>query len=226
MWLKLSQRDFVGITFCRQRFYRDRLLLGMCLTGAERDQVQGGGNGPGAAMLECTEIQQVASWVAAGLKAHAKNSLRLSSPLAKNVWLVNFRENPEPLARLVSAATQHRFRYGIAAGRCGGCSRRTGHDKKFLDRVRVGEQFKREPGWRTDALEAVSRRVSSFALPVCLGENHLCRAITGRLTTSAIRLDTFKKDVRSKPILSQRRWIKCYLPILVWQQFQRKRVRY
>jgi hypothetical protein len=51
MWLKLSQRDFVGITFCRQRFYRDRLLLGMCLTGAERDQVQGGGNGPGAAML-------------------------------------------------------------------------------------------------------------------------------------------------------------------------------
>ena len=74
MWLKLSQRDFVGIT-CRQRFYRDRLLLGMCLTGAQRDQVQGGGNGPGG-HAECTEIQQVASRVAAGLKAHAKNSPR------------------------------------------------------------------------------------------------------------------------------------------------------
>jgi hypothetical protein len=36
------------------------------------------------------------------------------------------------------------------------------------------------------------------ALPVRLGENHLCRAITpGGLTTTAIRLDTFKKDVRS-----------------------------
>ena|SRR5579862_5054935 len=33
--------------------------------------------------------------------------------LSKNVWLVKFQENPEPLARLVSAATQHRFRYGI-----------------------------------------------------------------------------------------------------------------
>ena len=31
---------------------------------------------------------------------------------------------------------------------------------KFLDRIRVGEQFKREPRWRTDACEAISRRVS------------------------------------------------------------------
>jgi len=29
--------------------------------------------------------------------------------LSKNVWLVNFRENTEPLARLISAATQHLF---------------------------------------------------------------------------------------------------------------------
>jgi hypothetical protein len=33
--------------------------------------------------------------------------------LSKNVWLVNFQENPEPLARLVSAAIEHRFDYGI-----------------------------------------------------------------------------------------------------------------
>ena len=33
--------------------------------------------------------------------------------LSKNVWLVNFRENTEPLARLISAATQHLFPYRI-----------------------------------------------------------------------------------------------------------------
>jgi hypothetical protein len=33
--------------------------------------------------------------------------------LSKNIWLVNFRENPEPLARLISAAAQHLFPYRI-----------------------------------------------------------------------------------------------------------------
>jgi hypothetical protein len=33
--------------------------------------------------------------------------------LAENVWMVNFRDNPEPLARLISAAVQHRFRQRI-----------------------------------------------------------------------------------------------------------------
>jgi len=33
--------------------------------------------------------------------------------LAENVWLVNFQENPEPLARLVDAAAQHKLHYGI-----------------------------------------------------------------------------------------------------------------
>ena len=46
MWLKLKSTRRCGVTFCRQRFYRDD-LPGMCLTGAERDQVQGGGSGPG-----------------------------------------------------------------------------------------------------------------------------------------------------------------------------------
>jgi hypothetical protein len=33
--------------------------------------------------------------------------------LATNVWLVNFQQNPEPLARIVSAATQHRLPHRI-----------------------------------------------------------------------------------------------------------------
>src|SRR5262249_33980407 len=48
----------------------------------------------------------------------------------------------------------------FAAGRCGGCPRQIGYGAKPVVRVRVGERFKREPRWRADACEAVSRRVS------------------------------------------------------------------
>ena len=91
-------------------------------------------------MLECTEIQQVASRAAAGLKAHAKNSLRLSSPLAKDVWLVIFRKTAAPFARLVPVATQHRFRYGIARGGAAGVRAEQVTTRSSLI-VQVGEQF-------------------------------------------------------------------------------------
>ena len=83
-------------------------------------------------MLECTEIQQVASRAAAGLKAYAKNSLRLSSPLAKNVWLVIFRENARHLRGFSPSPLSIDFVMELL-GEVRRVFAPNGHDKKFFD---------------------------------------------------------------------------------------------
>ena len=168
-------------------------------------------------MLECTEIQQVASRAAAGLKAHAKNSLRLSSPLAKNVWLVNFRENAEPLARLL-----RRHSVSIPLWNCCGKVRRVfapnGHDKKFFDEYESENNLKVNLDGEPTLLKQfrVECRQSRFR---CVSAKIICvEPSQGRLTTTAIPArHVQQRTFGVKPILSQRRWIKCCLPILVWQ---------
>ena len=58
------------------------------------------------------------------------------------------------------------------------------------------ERFKREPGWRTDALEALSRRVSPpRAAGASRPQPSAVEPAPARLMTTAIRLDACKKDV-------------------------------
>ena len=155
----------------------------MCLTGAERDQVQGGGNGPGR---RCWNALKSNGGFPGCSRAEGsrKNSLRSSSPLAKDVWLVIFRKTAAPFARLVPVATQHRFRYGIARGGAAGVRAEQVTTRSSLI-VRVGEQFEGEHGWRIDALEAVF--ASSVIRASGVSRRKLCvEPSQGRLTTTAI----------------------------------------